>query len=71
MTLAWWLGGIAAVVLLWLLIVYNTLVSKRNAVKNAESGVDVQLKKRFELDERVRIHELPFRYLLVQSHSCC
>ena len=49
MTLGWWLGGVAAVVLIWLLIVYNTLVSKRNAVKNAESGVDVQLKKRFEL----------------------
>jgi LemA protein len=49
MTPARWLGGIAAVVLLWLLLVYNTLVSKRNAVKNAESGVDVQLKKRFEL----------------------
>ena len=49
MTSAWWLGGVAAVVLLWGLVVYNTLVSKRNAVKNAESGVDVQLKKRFEL----------------------
>ena len=49
MTPAWWAGGIAAAVLLWLLIVYNTLVSKRNAVKNAESGMDVQLKKRFEL----------------------
>ena len=49
MTAAWWLGGVAAVVLLWVLVVYNTLVSKRNAVKNAESGVDVQLKKRFEL----------------------
>ena len=49
MTHAWWLWGVAAVVLLWLLIVYNTLVSKRNAVRNAESGVDVQLKKRFEL----------------------
>lgn len=49
MTLACWLGIVAAVVLLWLLVVYNTLVSKRNAVKNAESGVDVQLKKRFEL----------------------
>lgn len=44
-----WLVGIAALVLLWLLILYNTLVSKRNAVKNAESGVDVQLKKRFDL----------------------
>ena len=49
MTPAWWLGGVAAVVLLWLLVVYNTLVTKRNAVKNAESGMDVQLKKRFEL----------------------
>ena len=49
MTPGRWIGIVAAVVLVWLLIVYNTLVSKRNAVKNAESGVDVQLKKRFEL----------------------
>lgn len=49
MTFTWWLWGGAAVVLLWLLVVYNTLVTKRNAVRNAESGVDVQLKKRFEL----------------------
>ncbi len=49
MTPAWWLGGAAAVVLLWLLVVFNTLVSKRNAVRNAESGMDVQLKKRFDL----------------------
>ena len=49
MTPGGWIGIVAAVVLVWLLIVYNTLVSKRNAVKNAESGVDVQLKKRFEL----------------------
>lgn len=44
-----WLAAIAALVLLWLLLVYNTLVTKRNAVNNAESGVDVQLKKRFDL----------------------
>lgn len=44
-----WLVGISALVLLWLLIIYNTLVSKRNAVRNAESGMDVQLKKRFDL----------------------
>ena len=49
MTPAWWLGGIAAVALLWILVVYNTLVSRRNAVNNAESGMDVQLKKRFDL----------------------
>lgn len=49
MSPAWWLGGTAAVALLWLLLVFNTLVSKRNAVRNAESGMDVQLQKRFDL----------------------
>jgi len=33
----------------WILIEYNKLVRKKNAVKNAFSGMDVQLKKRYDL----------------------
>ena len=47
--LAWAVGGAAAVLLVWVLAVYNSLVGKRNALSDAESGVDVQLKKRFDL----------------------
>lgn len=47
--LAWTLGGTAALLALWALAAYNSLVGRRNALSNAESGVDVQLKKRFDL----------------------
>lgn len=47
--LAWTVGGTAAVLLLWVLAAYNSLVGKRNDADNAASGVDVQLKKRFDL----------------------
>lgn len=47
-----WIYIIAAVVLLILIIiwvVYNRLVAAHNIVREAYSGIDVQLKKRFEL----------------------
>ena len=43
------LMGLAAVVVLWLVGVYNGLVRFRNAVKNAWSQIDVQLKRRYDL----------------------
>ncbi|TEW43618.1 LemA family protein [Psychromonas algicola] len=40
---------ILAVVLVILILMYNSLVSKKNQVTNIFSNVDVQLKKRFDL----------------------
>lgn len=40
---------IAGVLALWLVLAYNSLVSWRNAVKNAWSQIDVQLKRRYDL----------------------
>ncbi|MCX5675732.1 MAG: LemA family protein [Planctomycetota bacterium] len=54
------LGGVACIVLLalgglfvlvagWFVLTYNGLVQLRNAVKNAWSQIDVQLKRRYDL----------------------
>lgn len=43
------LGGIALVVLLFLMTSYNNLVALRNRFKNAYAQIDVQLKRRFDL----------------------
>ncbi len=42
-------GIIVAVILLWIIIVYNSLVNGRERVKQASSGIDVYLKQRFDL----------------------
>lgn len=41
--------GTAAVLLLWLVSTYNTLVRYRNQVKNAWGQIDVQLQRRYDL----------------------
>ena len=43
------IGIIAAAILLWMMIVYNSLVKGRERVKQASSGIDVYLKQRFDL----------------------
>ncbi len=40
---------IAAIVILWLITSYNSLVYWKNQVKNAWSQIDVQLKRRYDL----------------------
>lgn len=40
---------IVAIVLLWLIGTYNSLITKRNRVKNAWAQIDVQLKRRYDL----------------------
>lgn len=40
---------VAGVLALWFVLTYNSLVSWRNAVKNAWSQIDVQLKRRYDL----------------------
>jgi len=42
-------GGLILVVGLWLIATYNGLVGLRNALKNAWSQIDVQLKRRYDL----------------------
>jgi LemA protein len=41
--------GIAAVLVIWLVSIYNSLIGLRNQVKNAWSQIDVQLKRRHDL----------------------
>jgi LemA protein len=43
------IGGLVVIVGLWLVIIYNGLVGLRQAVKNAWSQIDVQLKRRYDL----------------------
>jgi LemA protein len=46
---AWIIGAVAAVVVLYAVVVYNRLVAKRNRVRNGWSQIDVQLKRRHDL----------------------
>jgi len=41
--------GIAAIVVIWLIMAYNGLVKLRNRFRNAFAQIDVQLKRRHEL----------------------
>ncbi|MFO7592459.1 MAG: LemA family protein [Pseudomonadota bacterium] len=45
----WILLGIGVVLIIWLIAIYNGLVSLRNRVKNAFSQIDVQLQRRYDL----------------------
>ncbi len=45
----WVAYGIVAVVLIYAVIVFNRLVRQRNVVREAWSGIDVQLKRRTDL----------------------
>lgn len=48
-TLLWIILGIAILLVLWIISIYNTLVGLRNQVKNAWSQIDVQLQRRNDL----------------------
>ncbi len=41
--------GIIALIILWLVLTYNTLIRRRYQVKEAWSDIDVQLKRRYDL----------------------
>jgi LemA protein len=41
--------GAAALVVIWVVLAYNTLIKARNKVDEAWSGIDVQLKRRHDL----------------------
>jgi len=47
--IGWILLGIAAVVVLYTIVVFNSLIRLRNQVANAFAQIDVQLKRRYDL----------------------
>ena len=48
--LGWWIAlGIVGVLLLYGILVFNQLVRHRNRVQNSWSGIDVQLRRRYDL----------------------
>ena len=49
MIIIWILLGIVGVVVLWLIAVYNGLITLKNRTKEAWSDIDVQLKRRYDL----------------------
>ena len=49
MSILYILLGLSTAVLLWLILAYNRLVRGRNLVREAWSGIDVQLKRRTDL----------------------
>src|SRR3989337_3341704 len=49
MPYSWIAIGVGAVLLIWIVAVFNSLVRKRNRVKNAWPDIDVQLKRRYDL----------------------
>ena len=40
---------IVGIMLLWAIMIYNSMVSKKNAVKTGFANIDVELKRRFDL----------------------
>lgn len=49
MPYSWIAIGAGVVLLTWIIGVFNSLVGKKNRVKNAWSDIDVQLKRRYDL----------------------
>ena len=46
---AYIIGGILIVIVLWLVALFNSLITMRNRVQEAYSDIDVQLKRRYDL----------------------
>jgi len=49
MITTWIIVGIVVVIVLWLVLAYNGLVTVRNRTQEAYSDIDVQLKRRYDL----------------------
>ncbi|MEK7166902.1 MAG: LemA family protein [Patescibacteria group bacterium] len=45
----WIILGVIAVIVLWIILAYNSLITLKNRVKEAWSDIDVQLKRRYNL----------------------
>jgi LemA protein len=46
---AWIALGVVAVIILWVIVIYNSLVRMRTGTKNSWAQIDVQLKRRYDL----------------------
>ena len=49
MIILWIVLGVVAVIILWLIAVYNGLITLKNRTQEAWSDIDVQLKRRYDL----------------------
>ncbi len=49
MELLWILVAIVAIILFWLILTYNGLITSRNRVDEAWSDIEVQMKRRYDL----------------------
>ncbi len=49
MTFYYLVGAVLLVILIWLIGVFNSLIRRRNTVRNAASDIDVQTKRRYDL----------------------
>ncbi|MBI4092857.1 MAG: LemA family protein [Candidatus Kerfeldbacteria bacterium] len=49
MTITWIIVGIIVLILLWIMTMYNRLISLRNRTNESWSDIDVQLKRRYDL----------------------
>lgn len=68
MTTGSWIAiGIVAVLVLWAIAVFNTLVQRRNRIANAFSQIDVQLKRRYDLVPN--LVEVAKRYLAHEAST--
>ena len=48
--LGWWIAlGVVGVLLLYFILIFNRLVRHRNRVESSWSGIDVQLRRRYDL----------------------
>jgi len=47
--IVWVIVGIVAVIVLYIIVTFNSLISLKNRVENAWSQIDVQLKRRYDL----------------------
>ncbi len=48
-TAGWIVIGVVALVVLWAIITYNSMITLRNRIDNAWSQIDVQLRRRYDL----------------------
>src|SRR3989338_7610462 len=49
MPIIWILIAVVALLILWLILTYNSLITSRNRVEEAWSDIEVQLKRRYDL----------------------